>query len=315
MSWIKENKFLAGLAGGTLAGTILLFVAGYLGLSNYNKTKEKFDAGLSEVSAAEGIALYPSEENRDGKNKALEDYKKAVESLQTTFDKFRPQEIKDVTPQAFADSLLAANAEVRQAFEAAGATLPEQFFLGFERYKTSLAPASTTGILNYQMDAVKKLMLALAAAKPAELKNIYRATLLEEEGQSFDPATTVTREFPMEISFLGTEESVRNFFTAISKTENGYFVVRSARFTNQKQQAPNLSEAKFETAAPAEDASSDSGGGDFLLPGEEAPAAGADPAAATTDSSQILSQVLGSEKIQVFVRLDLVQFLPVKKLP
>ncbi len=311
MSWIKENKFLAGLAGGTLMGAILLFVAGYLGLSSYNKTKEKFDASLSDVSSSEGIALYPSEENRDGKSKALDDYKKAVESLQSTFDKFRPQEIKDVTPQAFADSLLAANSEVRQAFEAAGTTVPEQFFLGFERYKTSLAPASTTGILNYQMDSVKKLMLALAAAKPAELKNVYRATLAEEDGQTFDPTTAVTREFPMEISFIGTEESARNFLTAISKTENGYFVIRSVRFSNQKQQAPNLSDAKFETIEPAAPAGGDGG---FILPGEET-AAPAAAAAAPVDSSQILSQVLGSEQIQVFVRLDLIQFLPAKKLP
>jgi hypothetical protein len=308
MSWIKENKFLAGLAGGTLGGALLLLVAGYLGISKYNNTKGKFDESYSNVSSFEGMALYPSEENRDGKKKALEDYKKTVESLQTTFDKFRPQEIKDVTPQAFADSLLAANSEVRQAFEAGGTTVPEQFFLGFERYKTSLAPASTTGILNYQMDSVKKLMLALAAAKPAELKNVYRAPLAEEDGQAFDPATTaVSREFPMEISFTGTEESARSFFTAISKVENGYFVVRSVRFSNQKVEAPKLSDAKFETNAAATPA----GGGGFVLPGEE-PAA--TPAAAV-DSSQILSQVLGSEKIHVFVRLDLLQFLPAKKLP
>lgn len=327
MSWIKDNKFIAALGGGTLAGAILLFIAGFHGLNKYEKTKEEFEATSTEASGFEKLALYPKAENHDGKRKSLDDYRLAVGSIQAAFEPFRPKEIKNITPQEFTTLLLAANSEIRKAFEDGGTTVPEPFFVGFERYKTSLAPGNTTGILDYQLAAIKNLMLELAKAKPAALRNLYRPNLPEEDGQAFTPAATaVARAFPLEITFIGHEESARQFLSAIAKPENHYAVVRSIRITNDKKDPPRAADAKFdksaeETPAAGADASGGGFGGGFVLPGEETPAAApekpAPPAAAPkpADSGRILSQVLGSEQVQVFVRLDILQFLPAKKLP
>ena len=308
MNWIKENKFLAALSGGTLVGVILLVLVGLQGVNRYQASQDSFSTFVTEAAEFEQLALYPKDENRDGKTKALEDYRKSVDLVQSTFEPFRPKEIQNVSPQEFTDRLLAANTQVLKAFEDAGTVVPEAFFLGFERYRTSLAASSTTGILDYQMTSVKNLMLALAKAEPSELRNIYRQSLVEEDGQPFVPLNSaVHRSFPMEVTFIGTEESLRKFLTSLSKTENGYFVIRSLRVTNQKKDAPKISDAKFETPQPAASESDDS-----------APTNGTAEAAAkpiSVDSSQILSQVLGNEKIQVFLRLDLLQFLPAKKLP
>jgi hypothetical protein len=313
MNWIKENKFLAGLSGGTLLGVISLLLFGFQGASKYQTAQENFGTAVTEATEFEAIPLYPKAENRDGKLKALEDYRKSLDSIQTAFEPFRPKEIKDVSPQQFTDRLLAAKTEVSKAFEDAGTVTPEAFFLGFERYRTSLAAGTTTGVLDYQLAAVKNLLLALAKSGPSELKNIYRQSLPEEDNQAYTPAdTAVTRPYSIEITFLGTEKSVREFVSSMSKVENGYFVIRSLRISNEKKDAPKISDAKFETVPiPASAASGDGG---FVLPGEEAPAAGTAPKP-VADSSQILSQVLGNEKILVFLRLDLLQFLPAKKLP
>ncbi len=313
MNWIKENKFLAGLSGGTLLGVISLLLFGFQGANKYQAAQENFGTALTEATEFEAISLYPKAENRDGKLKALEDYRKSLDSIQTAFEPFRPKEIKDVSPQQFTDRLLAAKTEVSKAFEDAGTVTPEAFFLGFERYRTSLAAGSTTGVLDYQLAAVKNLLLALAKSGPSELKNIYRQSLPEEDNQPYTPAeAAVTRPYPLEITFLGTEKSVREFVSSMSKVENGYFVIRSLRISNEKKDAPKISDAKFETVQTPISAASGDGG--FVLPGEEAAAAGTTPKPAA-DSSQILSQVLGSEKILVFLRLDLLQFLPAKKLP
>ncbi len=316
MSWIKENKFLAGLGGGTLLGAILLFVVGLQGGSKYSSTKEQFDTTYNEASEFEKLALYPTDENQAGKTKALDEYKKAAESIQAAFEPFRPKEIKDISSQAFADNLLAANAEVRKAFEDTQAIVPEPFFLGFERYRTSLASGSTTGLLSFQMDAVKKLMLSLAKSGVSELKNVHRPSLPEEDGQTFTPAeTAVSRALPIEITFTGSEKSAREFISSIVDSSNGYFVIRALRISNEKKEAGTIKDIKFEAGA-LDGASAGGGDGGFVLPpagGEEA--APAAPTATPADSSQILSQVLGSEKLNVFLRIDLLQFLPAKKLP
>ncbi len=323
MSWIKDNKFIAGLAGGTLLGIIVLFFVGSHGSGKYEQAKEKFETAKDEASGYEKLAHYPKTENKDAKSKAIGVYRQSVESLQTAFEPFRPKEIKNISIQEFTDRLLATDKEVRAAFEEAGTVVPEPFFVGFERYKTSLAPGNTTGILEYQLNSIKTLMLSMAKAKVGELKNLYRPSIPEEEGQTYTPAdTSVARAFPLEISFTGTEKSVRDFISSVVKTDNQYLVIRSLRISSMKKDPPRASDAQFDKPAaekPAGGADAFSGG--FVLPGDEAPAATPEKPAATAtaakaaDSSRILSQVLGSEQVQVFLRLDLLEFLPAKKLP
>ena len=333
MTWIKENKFLVALGGGTLVAVIALFVVGSQGKTRYDAALEEFSAAASEASGFERLSLYPRDENRDGKTKALDEYRSAVTSLQEAFGPFRPEEIQNVSPQDFTSKLIAVNDEVVKAFNDAGTTFPEPFFLGFEAYKTSLARGESTGILGYQLGKIRSLMLALAGAGASELKNLHRPTLPEEDGRKFEPGpNAVFRSLPLEITFMGTEKSVREFISQIVKTDEKFTVIRSLRISNAKQDPPRAADAKFDKPAAAAPAGGSVFGGafdgGFVLPGEEpagdaadAPAVEETPETAPapdpgpSDSSRILSQVLGNEEVQVFLRLDILQFLPAKKLP
>ena len=338
MSWIKDNKFVVALGGGTLVGVILILVAGLKGRDHYDQAKTDFDAAVAEVTTFESLPLYPSPENREGKDTALVKYRKAVESLQTAFESYRPKELKNVSPEDFTNQLKAVNEEVRKAFTTAETKVPEPFFCGFENYKTSLARGSATGILQYELAGIKTLMLALAKSGAGEFKNLYRVKLPEEEGTEYKPQEAhVSRPLPLEITFSGTEKAVREFLSDVLKQQEHYFVIRSISITNSKKEPPRSTDAKFDpppTTTPA--GGGDVFGGGFVLPGEEpkpddkktppggttpTPAPGTTdpgataPAPVAVDTSRILSQVLGNEEVQVFLRLDLMQFLPVKKLP
>ncbi len=321
MSWIKDNKFVVALGGGTLLGVALLFFLGSSGAARYDEAKTKFDAAAGDAASFEKLPLYPKPENRDGKRKALDEYRKSVDTLQASFEKFRPKEIKNVSPQDFTDKLKEADVEIRKAFAESGTTVPEGFFAGFVRYKTSLALPTTTGMLSYELGSIKNILLELAKARPSEFRNLYRVSLPEEDGQPYTaPANAVARPLSLEITFVGPEKSARDFLSSIVKPENQYLVVRAVRITNAKKDPPRAADAQFEKPAAAKPAGADSPfGGGFVLPGDDAkPAAAPEkPAAAPerADSSRILAQVLGSEQVQVFVRLDILQFLPVKKLP
>lgn len=322
MNWIKNNKFVAGLAGGTLAGAILLFFVGSHFTSAYDQAKEAYDAAADQVASSVKLPLFPSRENETAKRRALDEYRRSLESLQTSFEPFRPKEVKNITPQEFTTRLLAANTETRTAFQEAGTVVPEAFFVGFEKYRASLPAPNITGVLDYQLSAVKALMLDLAKAKPTELKNLHRPALLEEEGKAFTAgAADAARAMPLEIVFTGREESLRQAFSAFSKVDRQYVVIRSVRISNIKKDPPKASDAKFDRPAAAAESSAatDAFGGGFVLPDEGGgtPAGDATAAAAPkpADASRILAQVLGDEQVQVFVRLDVLQFLPTKKLP
>ncbi|MEN9974119.1 MAG: hypothetical protein RLZZ282_125, partial [Verrucomicrobiota bacterium] len=179
-----------------------------------------------------------------------------------------------------------------------------------------------TGILAYELTGIKNLVLALSKSGASELKNLYRLSLPEEDGREFKPlATDVARPLSLELTFRGPEKSVRTFLSTILKQESQYVVIRSLCVANTKKDPPRAADAKFDKpVAKAAAANGESlGGGGFVLPGDESkpdikkPVAPAAPV--VVDSSRILSQVLGDEEVQVFLRLDLMQFLAAKKLP
>lgn len=376
MSWIKENKFAAMLGGGTLLVALVLLYVGLSYRGHYATALENYRNDADEVIGFEEIPLYPSLASRAGKTKALNEYRTSIAGLQAAFDKFRPKELKNITPQGFTDHAKTAREEVAKAFEEAGTKLPDAFFLGFEAYTTSLAREDATGLLDYQLGATKELMLTLAKAAPSQLQNLYRPKFPEEDGDKWEPGPTdATRSLPLEITFKGNERSLREFLTNIVKSPNYFFVVRSLRIMNEKQTAPRTADAKFETAPAAAGGAAKvpanpfGGIEDFVIPEEQptpppatpapgtkptpapapgtkpapapapgtrptpAPAPGTRPAPAPTavpppapaikpaatpgqvDSSRILNRVLGSEELQVFLYIDVLEFLPVKDLP
>lgn len=324
MSWIQDNKFLVALGGGTLAGVAVLGFLGIQGSSKFEQAQMDFDTAYGEASGFVKGPLYPKIENRDGKQKALDEYRASVESLQAAFEPYRPKEIKNVTPQEFTSSLISANEEVRKAFDNSETIVPEAFFLGFENYKSSLARSTSTGILSYQLGAIKDVMLALSKSGASELKNVHRPLLEEEDGREFKPAEhAVARALPLEVTFTAPEKSVREFISSLLKADGKYLVIRTLRIVNAKKEPPRAADAKFEKPATAAAAGGDPFGG-FVLPGEEPKTDAAAPAeeapaapapVAAENSSRVLAQVLGNEELQVFVRLDIMQFLPAKKLP
>lgn len=331
MTWIKDNKFLVTLGGITLLGVIGLAAFGMKGSSQYDAAKEEFDIATSEASSYERQPLYPRDTNRDAKSKAIEDYKAAIDELQQAFKPYHPGELENISPQAFTDRLKKVNDELTAAFNDAGVELPEEFFSGFERYRTTLANNQATGILSYQLAAVRHMMLALAKSGATELRNFYRVSLPEEAGSEWKPdekQVNVARAIPMEITFVGPENSARDFLSALSSADPYFVVIRTLRIANTKQKPPVSADAEFaKTAAAGEAAAPEAApfanifGDDFAVPEtepegepEEGPQDAPAPAPAA-DSTRILSQVLGNEEVQVFVRLDLMQFLPAINLP
>jgi len=395
MSWIKENKFAAMLGGVTLLGAIVLIYIGMIYHGRYATALENYTNAAEEVKGFEESPLYPSVTSRQGKTKALNEYRTAIAGMETAFDKFRPKELKNIAPQSFTDHAKTANEEVAAAFDKVGTKLPEAFFLGFEAYTGALAREDATGLLDYQLGATKDLMLALAKAGPSQLQNVYRPKFPEEDGEAWQAGPNdAARSFPMEVTFKGTEHAVRDFLNTIAKSPDYFFVVRTVRITNEKQVAPKVADAKFEAppAAPGtggHDSDPFKSGTTFVLPEEipsppeptpppaaapapapartpaavpgrspatpartpattpgRTPATPARPPAATpkppvavpprppvavpkppvvapapkpaapaADSSRILNRVLGSEELEVFFHIDVLEFLPVKELP
>lgn len=375
MNWIKQNPFLSALLGGTLVICGLLTFVALNGSSKYEDAKTRSEDALAIVTKWEKLPLYPSSDNRQAKIKALDDYSNAIDELRGFYSKYQLDPAVQITTQQFTERLKAAHKEVENAFKDADSKLPADFFMGFEGYRGKLANSGSTALLDYQVNAVKHLLLGMAEARPSELIRIHREKISEEEDppKPYEPyENEVGRKFSYEIVFKGSEASVRDFITKLGAKESYYCVIRSIRINNERETPPRISDAKFEKAPesvvnpgnpfgalfpeeapapqppiappvvtppvvppvvpPQTDAVVPPGAaalqgaavGEIVPPvageGAVAPApvapvapAPAKPFGMATDTSRILYQVLGHEELQVFVRFDILLFLPTKE--
>lgn len=328
MNWIKSNPFASVLAGITIVICAALYFLTSKAATQYEEAKSAFDESFQAVSVSESLPLYPTNENRDGKRKAISEYRDSIAGLDKLFDGYRPGQIENVTSQVFTDRLKAASEETTKALGKAGSELPEGFFMGFESYRTQLAQSDATGVLLYQLNGIKHALLELAKARPSKLIRVYRDSLPEENGDAYkgDP-NDATRDFGFEVTFKGSEAAAREFISSLGATEPNYYVVRCVKIQNEREAPPAVSDAKFESTAAAVAQPANNPFEDFTFPtedgtAEEEPAepeaeepAKPAPAATEVDTSRILAQVLGNEELIVFVRFDLAMFLPTKPLP
>lgn len=282
MSWIKENLFGAALGGITAVAAGGLLYWGLRGSSRVESATERFQSAADEVTSLARAPLYPSDENHDGKSKALSDYRGSLDALQKKFLTFRPEKIADIPPAEFGSKVLDTVGKAKKALDEAAVKYPENFALGFEQYTGKPAEQGATGILTYQLEATGDLVAMLAAARPSAVLNVHRPALPEETRGKWQPGESeVARSLPLELVFRGSEKSARGFLNSLVNSESHFFVVRSMRVMNQVKKGPTAEDAKFEAAKPAatENPFGAALDGDFVLPqapqeGGEAPAPG-----------------------------------------
>ncbi|MCU0795502.1 MAG: Amuc_1100 family pilus-like protein [Akkermansiaceae bacterium] len=330
----QDQKFPIVLGTITALATGGMLYWGMKSGSAYETAKADYDSAVSDISRLNREAIPPTEDNRRGIEKSVSDFRGEVEKLQKAFDVYRATKLEGMDPTAFQEKVLASTKAAKAKFEQTQTEVPEAFYLGFTEYTEKLPQANQTGLLDYQLTAYEELFAKLAEAAPVKILNVHREPLPEESGKAPNLEGAAYRTHSIEISFSGREDTLRQFMASLDDSEKHFFVVRSLRVINERGTAPNAKDARFEQPKEAKAAGDNPfGGGDnaFVFPEEEEddakPADGEEEAdeeaaeeeeeapAAPADSGEILKQVLGSETIRVFLRIDLLQFLEPRALP
>jgi hypothetical protein len=335
MSWILQNKFIAGLIGITVVICAVLLYLGKSASTRYEKALADYRAADGDVSRFERLALYPRQDYLVAKQKAIADYETSIGNLRDAFAKFQSAPPERISPQEFGNRLVATNEKIVNAFNAAGIAIPEAFYSGFESYTTTLAQGDATPVLNYQLGMVDAVMADLTAAGPAALLNFRRLRQPEEAGTAYEAMPgELARAHNFELTFRATEPAARKFLSTLANHKNRYIVVRIVRITSEATDPPKSSNAKFGPAANSpssggaggptavsfdelfgnvaeEPAANPAPDGTTAPDGDPAPAPAPPPAPAPSgDGNRILAQVAGSEMVNVFLSFDVMQFLP-----
>jgi len=339
MSWIQENKFVAGLATATaVVGGIFLFFGNSQG-GAYDEKLAEYEGLRDEHTKLEKAKAYPDAGNLEKRKKGIKLYEKTIGEVGAYLVGYQKGKLASPSPEEFSDARVKMEKELRAAFESVETTLPETCHFGFEKYQDVQAKAGATARLNFQLGAMQWLLNELAEAKPQAIVNIKRAELPVETGQaaartgapqrsaragkggrrsnnSRQPATHEKpyQLMPVELSFTASEPSVRDFLKEMVNSKEYFFSIRALRIRNEKQTPPAIKDASFPAGAGggggvgAPEVSDLFGGVDLF---DAAAEEGDEPVAVKpkpkpiANGERILKQVLGDEKLHVYISFDI----------
>jgi hypothetical protein len=271
MSWIQENKFVAGLTGVTavLGGAILFFGVSQRG--NYNKKLEKFEELKGQYASLEKLKPYPSAKNLRKREHGIDDYETTISEVRDLVESFSPEKLESLSPEQFKDIRVKLVDDLSQKCSDSKTKYPDDCLFGFERYATSSVKAKATPKLGYELKAIHWLISKLAESKADAILNIRRAELPEEHGAVSDVRAMPRRGgrsqgrkrvasqegrdvyelMPMELTFTANEDSVRQFLMEMVNSKEYYYAIRGLRIRNEKQIAPNQKDANFPVESTA----------------------------------------------------------------
>jgi hypothetical protein len=315
MNWIKQNTILATIAAVAL---VLVGVLGWFTFSGYskaNKAQEKYDKAASSLSRLYGGKIYPNEKNLKEHAALAQEIQDTTVSLHKEMAKrFTPSE-KTADAATFGQRVQSRYQSLRQAWEARGMEVPENFFLGFPTYRESVAaPENAVSHLDYQLDAIAEVLEIATTDDILSIDQFKRAHVTNEAGESAgaevpvvveddgfgdDPYAEEEEEAPplpldrytITMNCTGSQDAIRNFINDLAASESHLYAFRAIRLQNEVPKGPNKEEVRKEVKSASPAGGGDGGGADSIFGGgfaDFAPAAPAAPAESLSDAEKLL---------------------------
>lgn len=258
MNWISRNPFNAAL----LAITAIVFGVGgwfvYAEMERAAAAQEAFDGQVSRFSQLTGNAPFPDASNIEAVRHEVEEARKILAELS---EGLVPQTASP-SAKSFQDELAGLVKQLEQEATANSVKLPENFYLGFEKYRTQLPQDAIRGKLQAQLQSINAVVQTLIASKITRIESLTRSPVpgeLPEAGKT-DAAAEADAEgsdpmeiVPFQVAFEADQPSFRLAFNRVSDLVPPV-LVHSVSIRNSSPQAPEKAAAGAAAATPADGA-------------------------------------------------------------
>lgn len=283
-----------------------LLVLGFLEKRTFSKSVSEYNALSKSLSNMEAMEEYPSPEAVENAKRALTLYKGKIEGVRASLKGSTIEGFQNTTPGEFASKLNAASETLKQKYGEKRVSLPEEWYLGFEKYASVPAPKEATGVLNYQLEALTWLHEELVKHNPISVTNIYRKETREEVGEKALKKAPLYTSLPIEFTFVADEVNAREFLNALANSNKYFYTLDTVKIKSVEVDAEGESEestVKVEAKLNTLEQFLNDGGRDqnSIAEGDV--------------DNKIFEQILGQEKVAVFLDLNLTYFPAELKLP
>ncbi len=319
MNWFKENKFVAGVLvltvlGGGALGYLLFDAKG-----KYDANVEAFQTQAKELKRLETLPAYPDKENLQKIEEQRIHHLTMIADLQKSLAAAQLP-VEPLAPNVFQDQLKAA---VTQLTAKAGKmALPKGFYYGFESYQTSLPNQDVTPLLGRELKAIQllfEIVLDKGKGRVQSVGDFKRDPLPEETNKKAPapaatpkpapgrpapkpgaaPAEPLVKPHSVDLVFTAEQRAVAEILNELAANKQQFFITRYVALHNTNDRPPPRETAPVAPVA-----------------GENpAPAADPNPAAPGSGTPDALAKdpiILGNEKVEVTLRVEIVDIAPPK---
>jgi hypothetical protein len=292
MNWFKENPVVLAIAAIALVGTL---VAGFFAMEAAVRQEQAvagYTAAITNLRRLEGKQPFPDDTNLKKVQTSVAAYKKSITDFVTSLNKMEVPSA-EISPQKFQDDLRVAADNLRKA-TANKTSLPENFFFGFDAFRTQLPPQGETQELHREFLAIKSLIDAIVPLGITSIDTLVRHA--GSEPAPPDPKATpaksteaISKPIPFDSFTLGITAPQGAFISAFDKipTSPGFLVVCSMTIENTSQTAPLKSETGKPNPATA-------------------------PTPTTLGASEKLPMIFGSELVKASIVFEIPNFPEMK---
>lgn len=288
MNWFKENPVVLAIAAAALVGTL---AGGFFAMNAAVRQDEalaSYTSAITNLRRLEGKQPFPNEANLKKVQAAVVDYKKSITDFADSLNEIEVP-VSEISPQKFQDDLRVAADNLRKA-TANKTTLPENFFFGFDAYRTQLPPQGETKELNREFLAIKKLIENIIPLGITSIDALVRhagaaPAAPDPKAAPPKPNEAVAKPLPFDSFTLGITTPQNSFISAFDKipANPGFLVVRSMTIENTSPTAPLKADTGKPQPAPAQ-------------------------APVTPGSSEKLPMIFGSELVKATVVFEILDF-------
>ncbi|MDA8633317.1 Amuc_1100 family pilus-like protein [Verrucomicrobiales bacterium] len=223
-----------------------LFIGGsafyaFSGYSKYSDAMGSWDVKVRTIESLERKVPYPSEGNAEALAGKKDEFEKAVLELFESLKAFQRPLDEKLGNSLFQENVKQRVQSFREYAKTEGMALlddPQAFQLGFDSYATDIPKLELVPYLDYELEAIDKLLRQLVDTDAEALLTFERDPIPGEDGGAERQESGVVHKYPIRLRIRAKHASFQNFINQMANDEEFFYILRVLKVENESPEGP-----------------------------------------------------------------------------
>ena len=223
-----------------------LFIGGsafyaFTGYSKYSEAMGSWDVKVRTIESLEREVPYPSEGNAEALAGKKDEFEKSVLELFSSLEAFQRPLDAQLANTVFQGNVKQRVQSFREYAKTEGMELlddPQAFQLGFDSYATDIPKPELVPYLDYELEAIDKLLRQLVDTDAEALLTFERDPIPGEDGGAERQESSVVHKYPIRLRIRAKHASFQNFINQMANDKEFFYILRVLKVKNESPEGP-----------------------------------------------------------------------------